>query len=211
MIRLNNQRTRYVLVLLLSSFYLSAYGQDNKRNPQSREFYGTNIIHSLNGLVLNRTVIGGQYQLNRRTFDLGLLMNEFSNFSGFVFKHRYFLNRSESGEVYNPASYALRPHLFYRFVYNNQMPEAFLAHPTQAGESFEITEHEQHTINTIEHYLGIGLEVDISERIYLNTSVSGGFYFFKDNMEAVEIDGQLLPKATTGFVFNVSTGLGCYF
>jgi hypothetical protein len=139
-------------------------------------------------------------------------MNEFSDASGFVFKHRYFLNKTGEGEEYNPESFTIRPHVFYRFVYNNQMPENFLYRPINAGEvSFGLAEHSVHTINTIEHYLGLGLEIDLLKNIYLNTSVSGGFYFFKDNMDAVRQDDQLLPEATTGFVFNVSTGIGCHF
>lgn len=197
---------------MLSLVYLSAHGQIDKQEPELKDFYGTNINQNLNGLVLNRTVISGQYQMERRTFELGILMNEFRAVSGFVFKHRYFLNSKEEGEVYNPKSYSVRPHLFYRFVYNSNMPENYLNHPMNASNmSFDLLENSRHTINTIEHYLGFGLEIDVVDNIYLNTSVSGGFYFFKDNMEAVQVDDQLRPEASNGFVFNVSSGLGFHF
>mgnify|MGYP006290835791 CR=1 FL=1 len=212
MIRLDYQWLKYVLILMLSMVYVSAHGQFEAAGSEPRGFYGTNINQSVNGLVLNRTVLNGQYQLNRRTFEVGLLMNEFRDASGFVFKHRYFLNNTKEEEEYNPESYSIRPHVFYRFVYNNQMPENCLNYPIHAEEvSFSLTEHSVHTINTIEHYLGLGLEIDLVKNIYLNTSVSGGFYFFKDNMDAVRQDDQLLPEATTGFVFSVSTGIGCHF
>ncbi len=212
MVRSNYQCVKYALVFLLSIFYVSAYGQFGRQESNPGGLYGTNINQNMNGLVLNRTVLSGQYQLDKRTFELGLLMNEFRDASGFVFKHRYFLNKTEEGEVYNPESYIFRPHVFYRFVYNSQMPENYLRHPIHPGkESFELSKHSLHTINTIEHYLGVGLEIDLVKNIYLNTSVSGGYYFFKDNMDAVRQDGQLLPEATTGFVFNVSTGIGCHF
>lgn len=212
MIKLDYQWTKYALIFMLSLAYLSAYGQHETQEPELKDFYSTNINQNLNGLVLNRTVVSGQYQKDRRTFELGVLMNEFKAVSGFAFKHRYFLNRNEDGEVYNPESYSIRPHLFYRFVYNSNMPENYLNYPMHSGNGgIDLLENSHHTINTIEHYLGIGLEIDVSDNMYINTSVSGGFYFFKDNMEAVRVDGQLLPEASTGVTFNVSSGLGFHF
>ncbi|MBS3771718.1 MAG: hypothetical protein V5A59_07345 [Bacteroidales bacterium] len=212
MIKSNHQWVKYALIFMLSLGYLSAYGQLDTQEKELKSFYGTNISQNMNGLVLNRTVMSGQYQKERRTFEMGILMNEFKAVSGFVFKHRYFLNKTEDGEVYQPESYALRPHLFYRFVYNSNMPENYLNHPVYEGNgSIDLMKNSRHTINTIEHYLGIGLEIDVWDNMYLNTSVSGGFYFFKDNMEAVRIDGQLLPEASTGVTFNVSTGIGFHF
>ena len=212
MIRLSAIWKSNFLVLIISLFSLTTYGQFEKQHSESTEFYGTNISENLNGLVQNRTVISGQYQLDRRTFEVGILVNEFSNMSGFVFKHRYFLNKSKQSEGFNPALHSVRPHLFYRFVYNSQMPEHHLRSPIASGDvSFQLPGNTMHTINTIEHYLGIGVEIDVLKNIYINTSVSGGLYFFKDNMDAVEVEDQLVPEASTGFVFNASTGIGFHF
>jgi hypothetical protein len=212
MIRKIYQGEKYVLIFILSIFQLHVYGQQQKIQEQSSEFYSTNFNQNLNGLVLNRTVISGQYQKERRTFELGILMNEFKNVSGFVFKHKYFLNKSKNSEDYNPEFYPLRPYLFYRFVYNSQMPSNFLSKPvTNGGIVFQLNENSIHTINTIEHYLGMGLELDILDNIFVHTAASIGFYFFKDNMKATRINDQLVPKATTGFAFNISTGIGYRF
>lgn len=200
---------KYILALIFLMFAFNAHAQ-LQNDPGA--FFASGIHQDINGLVRNRTVLSGQYMVERRTFELGLLMSEFKAVSGFVFKHQYFLNKTRRNS-YHPGHFNFRPYLLYHFVYNNHLSESFFRTPVSSEESFEFhgIDSPTYSINTIEHYFGIGMEVDLTDNLYFNSTIEAGIYFFRNTDRAVEIEDQLLPDATTGLTWNLGIGAGYRF
>ena len=67
------------------------------------------------------------------------------------------------------------------------------------------------TFNTIEHYLGLGMEVDLIPHLYLNAYAGGGFYFYRHDSRLVQKEDSLLPEQMNGFNWNLNLGVGYRF
>lgn len=185
------------------------YGQ---LKESEEDLFGAGVYQEVNGLIKSRNVLSAEYVHGRRTFELGLMINHFEAVSGIAFRHQYFLNRSKTGDDFNLAEYPLRPYLIYNFVYNKGISDHHLRHPV--GEGFLPVSQELSavpTFNTIEHYLGIGVEMDLLPGVYMNAYAGGGLYFYRHDSKMVQKDNMLLPDQATGFNWNLSIGMGCRF
>ncbi len=200
---------KYALFAILAIYAGDLYGQIKESKD---DLFGAGVYQEVNGLVKSRNVLGAEYVHDRRTFELGLLVNHFEGVSGLVFRHQYFLNRTKGDRDYDLVEYDVRPYLIYNFIYNPGISDHYLRH--QVGEGF-LPEGQQlsavPTFNTIEHYLGIGVEADLVPGVYLNAYAGGGLFFYRHDSKMVQKNDMLLPEQTMGFNWNLSAGVGYRF
>jgi hypothetical protein len=181
-----------------------------KDNPG--DSFSAGISQEINGLIKGRNTLSGQYVHGRRTFELGLLLSRYESVAGFVFKHQYFLNRNQDDDQYQVADYGFRPFLIYHFVYNQDIPETFLRQDL-SGDSFFMGPAPEQTpsMMSIEHYLGVGAEMNVTASVYLNAYAGGGLYFYRNNSRIVSDEESMLPQQLTDFTWNISLGMGFRF
>jgi len=178
----------------------------------SNDSFSAGFSQDINGLVKGRNTLSGQYVHGRRTFELGLLLSHYESVAGFVFRHQFFLNKNRFGGDYHARDYGFRPFLIYHFVFNQDVPETFLRHDL-SGESFFLgrVPEQTPTMMSIEHYLGIGAEINLTGTVYFNTYAGGGLYFYRNNSRIVNEGEGVLPQQLTDFTWNISVGLGYRF
>ncbi len=173
------------------------------------DYFGARFYQEINGLVNNRNVLGAEYTHHRRTYELGLLLNRMKMVSGFVFRHQFFLNSTRPNHNYQIDDYTWRPYLIYHFVYNTNISERYLKNSIGTGTiRFKQEYPGVPTVNTMEHYLGFGTEVDMVGAFFMNVYVGGGLYFYRSNSRVVTRDDRLLPEQHIGFTWNMSFGIG---
>jgi len=201
---------RYVLIFVLTVLTGTSAQAQFKEDP--KDSFSVGFSHEINGLIHGRSTFSGQYVHGRRTFELGLLLSRYESLAGFVFKHQFFLNQNRSGDNYHAQDYGFRPFLVYHFIYNQDIPETFLRNDL-SGDSFFLgpVPEQTPTMMSIEHYLGIGAEINLTGTVYANMYAGGGLYFYRNNSRIVSDNEGVLPQQLTDFTWNVSLGLGYRF
>lgn len=99
---------------------------------------------------------------NRRTLALGMYYcPEFNSILGITIKHEVFLLRKKQNRI--------EPYMFYNFIWRrNRISE----HYTGMGEGLL-----EGTYKSLEHYLGLGLQMKLAKGIYLSGGAGLGAYF----------------------------------
>ena len=208
--RIHHKWVKYVLIFV---FFLAAnhslYAQFKEDHSDS---FGAGFYQDINGLVKGRNALTGQYIHGRRTFEMGILLDHFSSHSGFIFRHQFYLNRTRGRQEFHPADFSVRPYLVYNFIYNKGISENHLrSNPGSSQINFNQDIQQVPIINTIEHYFGLGTELDLAANVYLNVYAGGGLYFYRNDSRMVNDHDQLLPEQITGFTWNMSVGVGYRF
>ena len=201
---------RYALILIVATLTGTTAKAQFKENLG--DSFSAGFSQEINGLMKHRSIISGQYVHGRRTFELGLLLSRYERVAGFVFKHQYFLNKNRNADDYNIGDYGFRPFLIYHFVYNQDISETFLRQDLTGNSFFMGSAPEQTpTMMSIEHYLGVGAEINITHSMYLNAYAGGGLYFYRNNARIVSEGEGVLPQQLTDFTWNISLGMGFRF
>jgi len=208
--RLYHKWVKYVLIFIIMAAASNPLCAQLKEDEG--DSFGAGFYQEVNGLITSRNVCSGQYIHKRRTFELGVLLNHYERASGFVFRHQYYLNQTPAGIDFHPSNHNIRPYLVYNFIYNNGISERYLRQEVGEGALlFESQPDVVPTMNSIEHYLGVGTEMDLFGNVFFNVYAGGGLYFYRNNLRVVREDDRLLPEQLTGFTWNVSMGIGYRF
>ncbi len=202
---------KIILFIILGMMINTGYSQISLAENES---LGINYSYESSRMIKNRMFIQANYTVGRKSFEFGFSTNSIKmNTQGFLFKHKVFLNRNNNEyEDFNVESYKIRPYAIYKFVMFSS-PAGSLRDRTirlEPGNPFQnsITSS---TINTIEHYLGLGTEFKLYNKIFIECMAAGGLNFLKNNSEAVIINDRLLPKASVELTWDLSLGVNYRF
>jgi len=200
-----------IIILLALSCAKTGYSQ----NPISQdEIFGIGYSIETSRLLNNRMFIEGNYTIGRRTFEVGLSPGSYNtDGQGFLFKHKIFLNKKQDEHgMFDFKNHKFRTFAIYKFV-------MFSSTTKTLREDFEVIEPESivmnslssPTINTIEHYIGLGIEFSIYDNLYIDMAAVGGLNFLKNSSKVILIENKLLPKVDLDFSWDMSIGMSYRF
>ncbi|MFO8235306.1 MAG: hypothetical protein R6U04_07885 [Bacteroidales bacterium] len=192
----------------------SAKTSMSQTQSMSKEVFGVGYNIETSRLLSNRMFIEGNYTLGRRTFEVGITPGSYNTEGqGFMFRHKVFLNRNKnSHQEFNINDYNIRTFGLYKFVtFSSNTQTLRKTHNLPKPESAFENPITSSTINTIEHYLGFGVEFKLVNKLFIETIALGGINFIKNNSEIVVIEDKLLPKSDLDFAWNISMGMNYRF
>lgn len=184
--------------------------------PQStgNEVFGVGYNIETSRLLSSRMFVEGNYTLGRRTFEIGISPGSYNTQGqGFIFRHKVFLNRVKNNTgKFHIDDYNIRTFALYKFVtFSSNTKTLRKEHDIPEPESVFENPITNPNINTIEHYLGIGLEFRVVNKLFIETVALGGINFIKNNSEIIIIEEKMLPKADLDFSWNFSLGMNYRF
>jgi hypothetical protein len=174
--------------------------------------YVTSVHGSYNGIQEQELLFCGSIIIDKRSFVLGVLLNKEDKISGFSFMHQYYLNKRIDGVDFTLKLYDVRPYLMYNFVYSNETSNSYETREENFREyNIDLSEFEEPgRVTTMEHYLGLGVEIDIFKHLFLDVFAGGGMYIGlnNDNNELMTAEAM---KKEHGFTWILKTGLAYNF
>ncbi|MFW5963166.1 MAG: hypothetical protein ACOCRW_02110, partial [Bacteroidota bacterium] len=188
----------------------------SQAQPVGNETFGVGYNIETSRLLNSRMFIEGNYTLGRRTFEIGISPGSYNTQGeGFMFRHKVFLNQAKNNnKEFQINDYNIRTFALYKFVTfssNTQTLRKNHSIPEPDPESVFESPITNSTINTIEHYLGIGVEFRVFNKLFMETIALGGINFIKNNSEIVVIEEKMLPKSDLDFSWNLSIGMNYRF
>jgi len=203
---------KHVIILLLilatAKVSLSQNFTDNK------EIFGLSYNYETSRILKDRMFAIGNYTIGRRSFEVGVSMNSYTPGSqGFLLQHKVFLNKKQNEYTdFNLKDYNIRTYAIYKFVMFGS-PVNSLRKNYDVIESERITQNSlaSPSINTIEHYLGFGVEFDLYDNLSVEAMGVGGVNIIKNNSKAIVIDDQILPKSDLYLSWDISIGMNYRF
>jgi hypothetical protein len=67
------------------------------------------------------------------------------------------------------------------------------------------------SINTIEHYVGVGVEFKLYKNFFIEIMGVGGINIIKNNSQAVIVDDSILPKSDAGLSWDLTLSMNYNF
>lgn len=186
----------------------------SQAQPVGNEAFGVGYNIETSRLLSSRMFIEGNYTLGRRTFEIGISPGSYNTQGqGFMFRHRVFLNRAKNNnQEFQINDYNIRTFALYKFVtFSSNTQTLRKDHNIPETESVFENQITKPTINTIEHYLGFGIEFKVFNKLFMETIALGGINFIKNNSEIVVIEEKMLPKADLDLSWNLSIGMNYRF
>jgi len=197
--------------LLLTGAFLPSQAQDLKYNAPVK--YASYVNQSVTGSSEPYSTVLGVSMVNeRRTYDIGVILNQNDFLTGAEFMHKVFLNKKQ-GTKYNVNHFNTRPYIVYNFVYHYSQSQMQLADGKimESGAPVNVTELEAPTkVITMEHYLGVGFEQDIIKKFYVSTNVGLGLYLGRNNNNN-KVDPTVEQRQENGFSWSLKFGFGYRF
>jgi len=160
----------------------------------------------------NNTVVGISMVNERRSYDLGVILNEQDFLTGAEFVHKIFLNKKK-GDEYNVKHFNTRPYIIYNFVYHYSQSKMQMTDGKilESGAPVGINELEAPTkVITMEHYLGVGFEQDLLKHLFVSTNVGLGLYLGQNN-DNNKVNPLVEQRQENGFSWSLKFGFGYRF
>lgn len=200
---------RYITTtaILLITFTLVA--QQRHEGPS---VYGVSVSNTATGSGtglssdLNVFVIKGKNQLQA-----GALMNyERGKISGeqVLFKH-YFISDSYYNKNFRSGRSKVEPYLMYNLIYRSTTSTDNF-HYTKSG-SIGGTQSPDDVISSIEHYLGAGAKVLITNNLFLDGNMGAGIYLGAINKVDRKLSFLGIQKENKGYGLAFKLGIGYEF
>lgn len=158
------------------------------------------------------TVVGISMVNERRSYDLGVILNEQDFLTGAEFVHKIFLNKKK-GDEYNVKHFNTRPYIIYNFVYHYSQSKMQMTDGKilESGAPVGINELEAPTkVITMEHYLGVGFEQDLLKHLFVSTNVGLGLYLGQNN-DNNKVNPLVEQRQENGFSWSLKFGFGYRF
>jgi len=211
----HKQTSRLLIVLNLIIYLLlntnESFSQNNTELPV---FYGSSFSQSFQGTSYNSNfAISLNMIQGRRTFELGVIVDNRDVISGAEFVHKIYLNKKSGHNEFNFSNYNLRPYLIYNLVYhratsNTQLMNNLIIDGESTIDLSKLEEPEK--VTTLEHYLGFGLEKDIIENLYVCVNGGIGLYLGKNNNNN-KVDPIKEQHQENGITWNTKLSFGFRF
>jgi len=204
-------KQRFIFIILILCLQI--------RVSQAQENFIPLVVGSSINQSLNNEIDGGILTVGlnivkaRRTYELAAIIDEEEGVNGAEFVHKIFLNKKKESEDYHLGNYSFRPYLVYNLVYqreisNTQKNNNLIIYGSDYIDVANIEEPEKVTL--IQHYIGIGLEQDLFEHLFLNASVFSGIHLGENNNNN-KIDPAKDQKQENAYSWNVKFGFGYRF
>ena len=198
-----------ITMIIISSFLLfcsvdQCYGQAEE-NPR---IYGIKLSSSITSFdSQTRLNLQANFERNNKAFELGLLLTDFNQIAGGEFHYKRFL--SKNNDFFTPQNTAgnSRLYLFYNLVYNLHDPVD--GTPDFIGMKYDTTVHigKKEPVATLEHYLGLGVQLKISQHLYLDGSASFGAYLGKPDYQGSLFENLGIYHKNEGLGVSLRLGL----
>jgi len=208
-------RSRIVSHVIIFLFFLTISKEIWSQNfVENKEIFGLSYHYETSKMLKDRMFALGNYTIGRRSYEVGISMNSYApGNQGFLFQHKVFLNKNQNEYAdFNLKDYDIKTYAIYKFV-------MFGSPANSLKKSFDATKAERltHTplntlsINTIEHYLGLGAEFNIYDNLSIEAMGVCGVNIIKNNSKAIVIDNQILPKSDLYLSWDISIGMNYRF
>lgn len=210
--RLINLLYTLVAIALLGSSYGNSAQAQGLPTPAKLN-YTSYVSESITGSSESySTIVGVSMVHERRTYDIGVILNDQDIFTGAEFVHKVFLNKKE-GSTYNVNHYNTRPYLIYNFVYHYSQSKMQMIDGKilESGVPVGVNQLESPAkVITMEHYLGIGFEQDLIQQFFISTNVGLGLYL-GHNDDNNKVDPLVEQRQENGFSWSLKFGFGYRF
>jgi len=198
------------LILLLSLQMRVSQAQENFVPLVVGSSINQSINTEINGGILS---FGLNFVKARRTYELAAIIDDEEGINGAEFVHKIFLNKKEASEIYDMGNFSFRPYIVYNLVYlralsNTQKNNNYVIYDSDLYRVSDIEEPEK--VTTIEHYLGVGIEQDIFNHLFINASAFTGIYLGRNNNNN-KIDPAKDQSQENAYSWNIKFGFGYRF
>lgn len=197
----------FLIVWLQASF---SYAQENL----SPLIVGSSISQSVNNFTDNGNLSAGfNVVMERRTYELAVIIDEQEGINGAEFSHKIFLNKNQGDADFNIGNYALRPYVVYNLVYQRALSKRQLDNNLiiDGSDYYAVADLEDpEKVTTIEHYIGLGIERDIFTNIFINANLFTGIHLGLNNNNN-KIDSSKEQHQENAYSWNVKFGFGYRF
>lgn len=189
------------------------------RVSQAQENFVPLVVGSSINQSINNEINGGNLTVGlnfvkaRRTYELAAIIDDEEGVNGAEFVHKIFLNKKEASEIYDMSNFSFRPYIVYNLVYlrslsNTQKNNNLTIYGNDLYNVSDLEDPEK--VTTIEHYLGLGVEQDIFNHLFINASVFTGIHLGKNNNNN-KIDPTKDQKQENAYSWNIKFGFGYRF
>lgn len=203
------QRFSIILIILwlITPF---SHAQENS----SPLIVGSSISQSVNSYTDNGNLSAGfNCVMERRTYELAVIIDQEEGINGAEFTHKIFLNKNSSEDNFNIGNYSLRPYVVYNLVYLRAISQRQLDNNLiiDGSDYYAVADLEDpEKVTTIEHYIGLGIERDIFSHIFINANVFTGIHLGLNNNNN-KIDPSKDQHQENAYSWNVKFGFGYRF
>ncbi len=200
---------RYITTTAILLISMTLLAQQRHEGPS---VYGVSVSNTATGSGtglssdLNVFVIKGKNQLQA-----GALMNyERGKIAGeqVLFKH-YFTSDTYYNKNYRSGRSRVEPYLMYNLIYRSTTSTDNF-HYTKSG-SIGGTQSPDDVISSIEHYLGAGAKVLITNNLFLDGNMGAGIYLGTINKADRKLDFLAINKDNKGYGLAFKLGIGYEF
>lgn len=200
-----------IFLLLVMAFVKVGNAQNSLKDTES---FGISYSYESSRILNDRMFIKGNYTLGRRSFEAGISLNSYSpNTQGFLFQHKVFLNKKKNEHAdFNIKEYNIRTFAIYKFIMFGSSTNSLRKKP-EIIESDNVMKNTltNANINTIEHYIGFGVEFKLYKKLFIEVMGVGGINIIKNNSQAVIIKDSIVPKSDTGLSWDLTLSMNYNF
>jgi hypothetical protein len=200
-----------ILLLLVMAFVKVGNAQNSLKDTES---FGISYSYESSRILNDRMFIKGNYTLGRRSFEAGISLNSYSpNTQGFLFQHKVFLNKKKNEHAdFNIKEYNIRTFAIYKFIMFGSSTNSLRKKPV-IRESDNVVKNTltNTNINTIEHYIGLGVEFKLYKKLFIEVMGVGGINIIKNNSQAVIIEDSIVPKSDAGLSWDLTISMNYNF
>ncbi|MDA3781421.1 MAG: hypothetical protein PF487_14525, partial [Bacteroidales bacterium] len=108
-----------IIIFTVISFFVNINFSYSQNITQLPVVYGSNLSQSFQGTEYNSNfILAFNVIQGRRTFELGLIMDNRDVISGAEFVHKFYLNKKLGHNEYSYTNYSIRPYIIYNLVYH---------------------------------------------------------------------------------------------
>jgi hypothetical protein len=200
-----------IFLLLVIAFVKVGNAQNSIKDTES---FGISYSYESSRILNDRMFIKGNYTLGRRAFEAGISLNSYSpNTQGFLFQHKIFLNKKKNEHAeFNIEEYNIRTFAIYKFIMFGSSTKSLRKKPRVKSTNEVMPNSLTHaSINTIEHYVGVGVEFKLYKNFFIEIMGVGGINIIKNNSQAVIVDDSILPKSDAGLSWDLTLSMNYNF
>ncbi len=175
---------------------------------------GSSISQSVNSETDNGNLTAGlTFAMERRTYELAVIIDDEEGINGAEFVHKIFLNKNRSNDEFNIGNYSLRPYIVYNLVYQRELSQRqldnnLIIHGSDYYAVADLEEPEK--VTTIEHYIGLGVERDLFKHIFIHANLFTGIHLGLNNNNN-KLDSSKDQHQENAYSWNVKFGFGYRF
>ena len=135
----------------------------------------------------------------KKAFELGVLLKNNTKLSGADFHFKRYFGKNEDFHKLNfSKGINTRFYFLYNLVYNRH--EAVEGNPDYLTMQYNIEENHEQTsqVTTLEHYVGLGMQIKLTPRLHLDGSMSFGAYLGTPNYQGGPLEKLAVHKKNEG-------------